>query len=302
MTINNIEGSFTEPHQNHQTMPQGALSKNGLDQKSAITEKEEEARKLHSELEGFQRTVLEKAIRIGELLSFLKERLEHGSWTNYLDSTLGIHPRSASNYKRIYDNRNLLKDDSGQLRKIGLIDSLGIIRAASGNLGDNKENNELEIKAPEDDVQSSESPATNDTSVAETEASESRIPEPDGDTAPPQDDGNEQSASPTSSIVDTHSAQEPGRFVLINGETHTTTEPWEESYPIKPEHVQQAMNSFAANSSEKDTALRKQLLFLGLMDAVNGSWTAAPRPQRADFIPVVESLKILLLTEPKRLI
>jgi hypothetical protein len=71
-----------------------------------------EINRLHSEIVASVRTTLEKAIRIGELLSVAKEQTAHSHWTEWVQANLEFSERTASRYMRVYQNRDRLKSDS----------------------------------------------------------------------------------------------------------------------------------------------------------------------------------------------
>jgi len=82
---------------------------NQNDNTPALSLEENEVRKLHSQLVGLGHKALELAIEIGEKLQSLKDRQGHGKWGNYVDSILGIHPRTVSNYLRLAENQEELR-------------------------------------------------------------------------------------------------------------------------------------------------------------------------------------------------
>lgn len=64
---------------------------------------------LHREIEGYARTTLDKAVRIGELLSGVKIALGHGNWLPWLQAKVGFSERSAQNYMRLHKCKEQLK-------------------------------------------------------------------------------------------------------------------------------------------------------------------------------------------------
>lgn len=62
---------------------------------------------LHGELEGLARTSLEKAIRIGELLTTIKAGLKHGQWLPFVE-TLPFSQQTCSRYARLFEERSKL--------------------------------------------------------------------------------------------------------------------------------------------------------------------------------------------------
>jgi hypothetical protein len=68
--------------------------------------------KLHAEIGGYLRMTLDKAIRIGELLTEQKTGLKHGAWLPWIESNLPFSERTAQDYMRFYDRREELKSAS----------------------------------------------------------------------------------------------------------------------------------------------------------------------------------------------
>lgn len=67
--------------------------------------------RLHSEVAGLLRQTLEKAIRIGQLLSEQKQTLKHGEFTPWIEANIPFTDRTARNYMRIYRERDRLKTE-----------------------------------------------------------------------------------------------------------------------------------------------------------------------------------------------
>jgi hypothetical protein len=68
-----------------------------------------EINRLHGEICDAARTSIEKAIRIGELLTQARSSLKHGEWLPWLKENVGFSRQTADNYWRIFDNRENLK-------------------------------------------------------------------------------------------------------------------------------------------------------------------------------------------------
>ena len=62
----------------------------------------DEISKLHGEIYGAFKTSLEKAIRIGELLTEQKQNLRHGEFTSWVENNLPFSDRTAQIYMRLY--------------------------------------------------------------------------------------------------------------------------------------------------------------------------------------------------------
>jgi Protein of unknown function (DUF3102) len=71
-----------------------------------------EINRLHSEICDAARTSIEKAVRIGELLTEQKSLLKHGEWLPWQGANLLFSSRTATNYMRVFENRALLKSES----------------------------------------------------------------------------------------------------------------------------------------------------------------------------------------------
>lgn len=63
---------------------------------------------LHGEIMGAMRVGLDKAIRIGSLLTQERGRLKHGDWLPWVKANLTFTDRTARNYIRVYENRERL--------------------------------------------------------------------------------------------------------------------------------------------------------------------------------------------------
>ena len=67
--------------------------------------------RLHSEVVGHLRQSLEKAIRIGLLLSEQKQVLKHGEFIPWLEANIPFTDRTARNYMRLYQERDRIKTE-----------------------------------------------------------------------------------------------------------------------------------------------------------------------------------------------
>ena len=63
---------------------------------------------LHSEVVTAARTTLDKAVRIGELLTEQKASMKHGKWLPWMEANLPFSQQTASNYVRVFANRSKL--------------------------------------------------------------------------------------------------------------------------------------------------------------------------------------------------
>jgi len=67
---------------------------------------------LHNEVASCLRMSVEKAIRIGELLTAQKDSMQHGEFLPWIKANLPFTDRTARNYMAFYANRNLLKSET----------------------------------------------------------------------------------------------------------------------------------------------------------------------------------------------
>ena len=63
---------------------------------------------LHQELSGLARSSLEKALRVGELLSEVKARLPHGGWLPWCQENLEFDQKTGWRYMRLFVERGKL--------------------------------------------------------------------------------------------------------------------------------------------------------------------------------------------------
>ena len=93
-----------------------------LDQWAGKIERDE----VHDEIAGHVRVSVEKAIRIGELLTEQKAELEHGQWLPWVEDNVPFTSRTAEKYMRLHEQRDSGKIESGSnltsaYRAIGLL-------------------------------------------------------------------------------------------------------------------------------------------------------------------------------------
>ena len=74
-------------------------------EKSRVTE----IQQLHAEIGGYLKMTLDKAIRIGELLTAQKTECGHGNWIPWIENNLPFSERLVRDYVRFYDRREELK-------------------------------------------------------------------------------------------------------------------------------------------------------------------------------------------------
>lgn len=69
----------------------------------------EEITTLHNDIQKALETTFQKALRLGELLTAVKDNLPHGQFQNWIENNLPFKQRAARNYMLIFDNKNLLE-------------------------------------------------------------------------------------------------------------------------------------------------------------------------------------------------
>lgn len=72
----------------------------------------QEISNLHQEIIGHLKMSLEKAIRIGELLTEQKASMKHGEFTPWIKANLPFTDRTTQNYMRVYRERDRLKTET----------------------------------------------------------------------------------------------------------------------------------------------------------------------------------------------
>lgn len=83
-----------------------------------------EIQQLHSEIMGALRQTVEKAIRIGELLTEQKSDCQHGEWLPWLEGNVGFSPKTADNYRHLYEQQDKIVNVTNlteAYRAIGLL-------------------------------------------------------------------------------------------------------------------------------------------------------------------------------------
>jgi hypothetical protein len=67
-----------------------------------------ELNRLHGEIETKLRTTVQDAIRAGEILTQVKDRLDHGEFLPWIERNCEFSRQTADNYRRLYDHRGKL--------------------------------------------------------------------------------------------------------------------------------------------------------------------------------------------------
>ena len=93
-----------------------------------------EIKRRHRALIGFGRRNLEEAIELGGLLYAAKGQLPHGKWRPFLDEA-EIEHRTASNYLRLYDNRDELRAKYESNSLLTITGSLKMLQSAKPKHG-----------------------------------------------------------------------------------------------------------------------------------------------------------------------
>jgi Protein of unknown function (DUF3102) len=74
----------------------------------------EEINRLHEENCIAARNTIERAIRIGELLTKQKDRLTHGDWYPWFDKNIKFSHTTDERYRKLYEQRNEIKSSNVQ--------------------------------------------------------------------------------------------------------------------------------------------------------------------------------------------
>jgi hypothetical protein len=72
----------------------------------------EEIINLHNEVRAHAETMIQKAIRIGELLVEQKQKMQHGRFTQWVTENLPFSIRSAQNYMRVFINKDKIENEN----------------------------------------------------------------------------------------------------------------------------------------------------------------------------------------------
>jgi len=252
-----------------------------------LQQTEIETRNLIKELDSLSRKALAKAFRAGELLQSLKKQINHGEWTEYLKCTLGVQPRTASNYMRLFNERESLEDDSGQLLDVGIVEALSLLRGDANAPEDCGDQDEDQETGSEEEEIVPDSSAETEGQDEETGGAEVTSPESDSDDDAESPQENDDSPSKC--------------FTLADGTSRSPRGPWEEAYPLRREQVHQALTSFASVNADTAMTARKQQLLLDVIDAVNERWGSTSHPlTRADLQEVFNTLSKQLLDEQEQ--
>jgi hypothetical protein len=102
-----------------------------------------EIKKLHEEICERGRITLDKAIRVGELLSNRKSKCKHGKWIPWLIENVEFSESTACNYMRLFKNRGKIKSAT----LADLTDAYSLL-ADTTKTGGNKPNSKRHIPEP----------------------------------------------------------------------------------------------------------------------------------------------------------
>jgi DNA modification methylase len=83
---------------------------------------------LHGEILAAARTTIEKAIRIGELLTARKEKCQHGAWLPWLKANVQFSSSTADNYRAIYEHRAKFPNVGNLTEMLQLINEVRITK------------------------------------------------------------------------------------------------------------------------------------------------------------------------------
>lgn len=120
-----------------------------IEDTSPAIQRADEIQRLHDEIMGQLRTTVQKAIRIGELLTEQKADLQHGQWLPWLEENVPFSERTARNYMRVYEKR-------AELKSANVADLSSAYRAV-GLLSDGSDKNESQIGSDSEDPERGES-------------------------------------------------------------------------------------------------------------------------------------------------
>ena len=65
-----------------------------------------EINQLHGEIMAAVKTTLEKAIRVGELLTERKRKCQHGEWLQWLEANVQMGQKTVWNYTQVFEHPN----------------------------------------------------------------------------------------------------------------------------------------------------------------------------------------------------
>jgi len=239
-----------------------------LSAESIIKCKEEEAKNLLSQIESLSLTTLERAIQLGGILIYLKEKAGHGNWTNYIEERVGINQRSASNYMRLFKEKDRWVDSSGALRPIAVGQAL---RA----------------------LQQSSSTRTKEAGTAQT-LDEQPPSDKSIDSRPSSDDS--MSESGDSSDTDSTPPNQQKVIELADGSNYCLETAWNESQPVGLLRMEQGLSALLSDDIPKDRATARQRLYLGFVERLNNDLKERPKSEQvSDQLAVIKVLVVPLL-------
>lgn len=71
-----------------------------------------EIKTLHAEITDSAQSSLEKAVRVGELLTKARAEIQNGDWSDWVEAALPFTRHTAAKYVRVFQNRDRLKADT----------------------------------------------------------------------------------------------------------------------------------------------------------------------------------------------
>jgi Protein of unknown function (DUF3102) len=93
-----------------------------------------EIKKLHGAIIHAAKTSLDSAIRIGGLLTAIKDKLEHGQWIPWIEKNLPFSERAAQNYLRCFHEKDRLKNATDADLPLSVSGALALLSAPETEL------------------------------------------------------------------------------------------------------------------------------------------------------------------------
>ncbi len=99
-----------------------------------------EINKLYQEIESAGKVMIDKAIRIGELLSEQKDSMKHGEWIPWIEDNLPFGRKQVAAYMRVFSNKGELANVTSGLHLTDAISAIAKPKTAhvSHNSGENE--------------------------------------------------------------------------------------------------------------------------------------------------------------------
>jgi hypothetical protein len=105
------------------------IEKNKAQHINSDTASMKEIKKLHGAIIHAAKTSLDSAIRIGGLLTAIKDKLEHGQWIPWIEKNLPFSERAAQNYLRCFHEKDRLKNATDADLPLSVSGALALLSA-----------------------------------------------------------------------------------------------------------------------------------------------------------------------------